>query len=713
MPSTNKLHGVKNYSNHKNRLFGLLTQRKRDSKSFLRTKEHVAQQLLFLCGIITSFVVVGTFGNAYADSQVSGSSSIITVNLTEGLAVRTLDSTAANAIESLDLELTPTPTGSFNKDTSIIDVATSNPSGYNLYMTSMGKDHNNNYTSSLVHSDSTISDVIATLPVSGVTESAFSSPSTTASPNPYVDKWGYSLTELDTAGTYNAIPVYGDTATLRSDVKTATESSMTPVTIGVNTDTSILSGTYSNTLLFTAAANPPYVGYTLNFNANAGSSTVTNMPNPVTSTVMATSAALTIPSTIPERSGYAFLGWSPKASYTPGTNVGLCSNTGTAGSGTDGLYVAGDKCTIIAEDMSDLSDVKASLTLYAVWIQYNYSITYNCNSGSNCPANHTAATGDNPYTYTIPSTTPTRTNYNFKGYLGSDGTTYQPGDTVTLTPSSPSVTLTAQWEQSAPAFFTITYMQDMTPSVCSSATTPATSATTSDTTGAYDKDTSYVPETTLIDYRGTDGTGTANSPATGSNKRTYTVRRLADGNCWMAENLKLTLTNNKAIRVGTFSGGETSWTPTGDGAGDDFNEAINANTKANVNGGNWYYPWYAATAGQGTQTASPTISQSICPKGWKLPNGGSNTAPSFQSIVDTYSATTPDKIKAAPLSYTAVGDYYSGSRLNMSNGFYWSASPYTSNSIAAYNLDFDTSSVYPQDYRNKSRGFSVRCVAIP
>ncbi|MBQ3309202.1 InlB B-repeat-containing protein, partial [Candidatus Saccharibacteria bacterium] len=479
----------------------------------------------------------------------------------------------------------------------------------------------------------------------------------------------------------------------------------------------ILSGTYSNTLLFTAAANPPYVGYTLKFNPNidgaggsgSGSDIASNMPATMTETVMATSYKFTVPSTVPTRPGYRFIGWSKVAAHTMGT-----PNPKDNGSGTDNLYVAGDKIEVVAEDMSDLSDVKAEATIYAIWAnEYTYTITYNCNSGSGCPSNFSTSEITSSYTYTISSTEPTRTNYNFTGYLGSDGTTYQAGANVALSSSKLSVTLTAQWEQSAPAFFTITYMQDMTPSVCDSVTTPAISATTSDTTGAYNGNTSYVPETTLIDYRGTDGTGTASSPATGSNKRTYTVRKLADGNCWMAENLKLTLTNNQSVLVGTFSGGETSWTPTGDGAGNDYNEAINANTKADVNGGNWYYPWYAATAGQGAQTSNPTISQSICPKGWKLPNGGANTAPSFQSIVDTYSATTPDKIKAAPLSYTAVGSYYSGSPANTSYGYYWSASPYTSTSNYAYGLRFTTSSVGPQGNSSNYRGFSVRCVAIP
>ncbi|MBQ3309321.1 fibrobacter succinogenes major paralogous domain-containing protein [Candidatus Saccharibacteria bacterium] len=230
-----------------------------------------------------------------------------------------------------------------------------------------------------------------------------------------------------------------------------------------------------------------------------------------------------------------------------------------------------------------------------------------------------------------------------------------------------------------------------------------------------------VAQSTLYDYRGIDGTGTASNPVSDKNSSNYveyTVRKLADGNCWMSENLKLTLTNNQPVLVGTFSGEETSWTPTGDGAGDDYNEAINANTKADVNGGNWYYPWYAATAGQGTNTASPTISQSICPKGWKLPNGGANAAPSFASLITTTygiasSSAGSTTLQSAPLSFYYAGVYYFGSLNDTSYGYYWSASPYTRYNHLAYNLTFSSSYVYLQDNYNKSYGFSVRCVAIP
>ena len=67
--------------------------------------------------------------------------------------------------------------------------------------------------------------------------------------------------------------------------------------------------------------------------------------------------------------------------------------------------------------------------------------------------------------------------------------------------------------------YDIEYMQEMTPEICDASSTPA--AFLED--GSINLD---VPETHLTDAR--DG-------------RSYTVRKLADGNCWMTENLALNL----------------------------------------------------------------------------------------------------------------------------------------------------------------------------
>ena len=228
----------------------------------------------------------------------------------------------------------------------------------------------------------------------------------------------------------------------------------------------------------------------------------------------------------------------------------------------------------------------------------------------------------------------------------------------------------------------------------------------------------------MYDYRGVDGTGTRANPASGSNAVSYTIRKLADGNCWMSENLKLTLSTSHSYEVATFSSGTTSWTPNQDtSSSNPYNVAISQNTKANVNGGNWYYPWYAATAGQGTNTANPTINRSICPKGWKLPDNSSN--PSFYNLITTaykISAGTDTAkvatIKATPLSFISVG--HSGDNKiyhSPSNGYFWSATPNTSDDGKAYSLVFSSISGYlgPQDAGNgvKFYGYPVRCVAIP
>ena len=71
----------------------------------------------------------------------------------------------------------------------------------------------------------------------------------------------------------------------------------------------------------------------------------------------------------------------------------------------------------------------------------------------------------------------------------------------------------------------------MTSSVCNTVQTPVASATTSvtkDTYSSYGKSTSYIPETTLIDSR---------------DNNTYRIRKLADGNCWMMDNLNLGATD--------------------------------------------------------------------------------------------------------------------------------------------------------------------------
>lgn len=77
--------------------------------------------------------------------------------------------------------------------------------------------------------------------------------------------------------------------------------------------------------------------------------------------------------------------------------------------------------------------------------------------------------------------------------------------------------------------FDITYMQEMTGEVCSATTTPDNADPSNnyypyEVTHVNTTDTSKIPETTLIDRR---------------DNKSYIVRKYANGECWMAQNLEL------------------------------------------------------------------------------------------------------------------------------------------------------------------------------
>jgi hypothetical protein len=90
-------------------------------------------------------------------------------------------------------------------------------------------------------------------------------------------------------------------------------------------------------------------------------------------------------------------------------------------------------------------------------------------------------------------------------------------------------------------------MQEMTSAICKNTTTPLASATQFDYGNTHTDDRSYVPRTTLEDTR--DGT-------------MYLVSKLADGNCWMSQNLELDLTKDVPIEASTINGSTVQVTPT-------------------------------------------------------------------------------------------------------------------------------------------------------
>ena len=136
-------------------------------------------------------------------------------------------------------------------------------------------------------------------------------------------------------------------------------------------------------------------------------------------------------------------------------------------------------------------------------------------------------------------------------------------------------------------------------------------------------------------------------------------------------------------------------------------------TAYNMSSGNTtygnYYNWYAATAGTGTcAMTSGSASSSICPKGWRLPTGGSGGE--FQAVYGQYKSTAA--MQASPVSFTLSG-HRSGSSTDSqgSYGHFWSSTAYDASHV--YSLYMTTSGVNAVgNYNDKYYGFTIRCVSL-
>lgn len=182
------------------------------------------------------------------------------------------------------------------------------------------------------------------------------------------------------------------------------------------------------------------------------------------------------------------------------------------------------------------------------------------------------------------------------------------------------------------AFFRIENMQDMTQEICQAATTPNITSKIFDTDGTHVGDANYIPKTTLFDAR---------------DDKAYEVQKLADGSCWMAQDLvfdsagrRLTPANSDVTENITMPSGEDSGTRVTYPAN---NETSMIYTRS-------------------TATALSDGAMSICPKGWKLPIGGTNSvAGSYSKLLSTYnftggsSATSGfDQLRSSPFNYKAT-----------------------------------------------------------
>ncbi len=222
---------------------------------------------------------------------------------------------------------------------------------------------------------------------------------------------------------------------------------------------------------------------------------------------------------------------------------------------------------------------------------------------------------------------------------------------------------------------------------------------------------------------------------------TYTVAKLADGNCWITENLRLNPgsaditafnTNNPTsdfiTKSRTATSTNTMCNSNNSGCFDKIqfnsnntNRILTQSHTNNDNSSAWYtygtyFNWYTATAGHGTYSSdsSSTIAGDICPAGWHLPTG--NTTGEYNNLNDHINggATNNDNNwRAYPNNFIWSGDYNNNKRTNSYvNTRIWTSTPKDNNSAFRAGLDSNKSpAVTPSSNTYyKWDGFVVRCI---
>ena len=222
----------------------------------------------------------------------------------------------------------------------------------------------------------------------------------------------------------------------------------------------------------------------------------------------------------------------------------------------------------------------------------------------------------------------------------------------------------------------------------------------------------------------------------------YTIQKLADGNCWLLDNLRLDLTDSDVqanLTSNTTNASDTTlgYLKNGGGTASDpyatasvarwttsiysFSAPLINTSDKNTTGSNGYaagkygiyYNFCAASAGSycyGNNTSPGTsvgdAEEDICPSGWRLPTGGNSGE--LKALYTAYNSVDSDYINALRVPFS--GYYYSGEPGGRNqNGDIWASTRNSERNMTR--LYASSSTVDPQDYSNRIYGLSVRCIA--
>lgn len=351
-------------------------------------------------------------------------------------------------------------------------------------------------------------------------------------------------------------------------------------------------------------------------------------------------------------------GQTVTASVTKASNVTCTSYatpTWTRNSGATGTLNS-TSGTSVTYTMGTSND---TITATSTASNVNQTITFRTSGGaSSITLNGTSRT--NGQTMSIACGTYNLTGsfssgYGFSSWSATAGTI---GSTSTLSTTyrvTGPATITLTGKQLVNYLDDVTYMQDLTATQCS---------------GSYDGATA-----TLRDRR---------------DNNAYTIAKI-NGNCWMTQNLRLsggrTLTSADSNVASSWYFPNTSLT-----SGDTYTEARSTISSNTSYGG--YYNYCAASAGSVCARTEMDATQSICPKGWRLP-----TRAEQSGITSYVSAFSP-----------VLSGYYNGGSLSETGSFgaWWSATAFISSNQCS--LSYNGSSLTTSYTLSKLYGYSVRCI---
>ncbi len=458
-----------------------------------------------------------------------------------------------------------------------------------------------------------------------------------------------------------------------TNVANTTSDTMT-LRFGAKVPAGTVAGTYTNQFLLSAVANATQ--YSVTYNANAGGATVVDMPSPLTQQGSISGTTLYLDSSIPRQSGFEFLGWAT-------------SDTATEPDAEK---------TNLTYQLDPETD--NSITFYAVWAENNCEagkICYIGNGDDGIGTMPEQTASSNASVSLIPSNF-SRSGYGFMGWnteADGSGEMYGPGDTITTGDLSlGGQKLYATWIQSTGI------LQNWTG--CSAMSTGDVTA--------------------LTDFR--DG-------------ETYLVSKLADGNCWISENMRMrpnsmklsnANTNNPTTNFINLAKVSTSSIQLCSDSTEACDNTVSYNlnnldrnltASYNTDGNNlsWYsyggmYNWFTATAGNGTYSfTSGNVTGDICPAGWRLPIGGtSGEFVTLNTLINNNSTSSDVGFRKYPINVIHSGDYNSATSTNRGSGVrIWTGA--SSNSADAYRFGGSAAQMTPKNVYRKWVAFSVRCVA--